>query len=128
MAIHGEEAAARAILYVARGICSVEFPTSCTERPSKRALIVRNMNRPGGNLWSPMSFDGELWAIIAQEIPTLAAMPFIQDWERDLLPVAVKILRDAVETWGTPTLEDSPENPAGQRTPGWAAAYDPFDP
>ena len=123
-----ERVAARAILFVAKGVCTVEFPTSCAGAPSKTVLIVRNAYKPLNEHWVPMTFNGDLWALIAKEIPALAAAPFTRDWNRDLIPLAIQILRDAVETWGTPTLEESPDHPAGQRTPGWSAAYDPFDP
>lgn len=123
-----ERTAARAILNVARGICDVEFPTSRAESPSKKVLVVLNSAAGSGIQWRPVVFDGELWAIIARGLPHLSALPFTRDVERDLLPEAVRLLREAVEEWGTPTLEDSPEYPAGQRTPGWAAKNDPFDP
>jgi len=72
-------------------------------------------------------FDAELWHLIAPSLPTLGAMPFKS--EEDLLPVAVAVLRDALEEYRTPNhLVESPEHPAGRRTPGWEAKNDPFDP
>jgi len=127
-ATNGEMWAARAILYVAKGLCSVEFPGSRAGNPSKTVRVVRNPGSYSGiEMLVPVTFDGDLWDLIVPEIANLAASPFT-DLDRDLLPVALEILRNATEEWGTPVLEESPEHPAGRRTPGWAAEFDPFDP
>ena len=120
--------AARAILYVAKGICSVEFPGTNAGCSSSVVRVVRNArDYQGIEMLVPVTFDGELWDLIVPSIADLAVSPF-RDLDRDLLPVALEILRDAYEEWGTPELEESPEHPAGQRTPGWSATFDPFDP
>ena len=120
--------AATAILYVAKGICVVEFPTTNAGAPSKTVRVVRNAKEYRGiQPLVPVVFHGDLWDLIVRDLPQLQVTPYTA-MERDLLPVAVDILRRAVEEWGNPEVEESPENPAGRRTPGWVAEFDPFDP
>ena len=125
-----EDFAARAILYVAKGVCTVDFPNTYTASYSEKVIVVQNANKVFWDgmevVWIPMRFDGLLWNIISKRIPELSKSPF--ESERDLLPLAKDILRTSLKEWGTPVLEDSPDNPAGRRTPGWEAKYDPFDP
>ena len=123
-----EKWAARAILYVAKGICSVEFPTSNAGSPSEKVRVVRNARDYHGiEMLVPVTFDGELWDLIVPEIHVLSSVPFT-DMDRDLLPAAVDILRRATKEWHSNTYEESPKHPAGRRTPGWIAEFDPFDP
>lgn len=124
-----EEIAALAIVYVAKGFSYVEFPNTYTASYSEDVYVRMNAvpTKVNGVLVQgfPVRFDGKLWDIIAKRIPELRG-PFTA--ESDLIPLAEEILRTSLKEWGTPDLEPSPKNPSGQRTPGWEAIGDPFNP
>ena len=92
-----EEQIARAILYVALGICDVEFPTTHRASYSTKVLIVRNTMK--GDLlngvpivFTPMRMDAILWSLIAQRIPELAQMMTQADHHQAYYEVAYERL------------------------------------